>query len=54
MKHNLINDIRHFLFGHQVLWGHWVEIISNDGCSKHGKCIYCGKYGMIDSQGNLF
>jgi hypothetical protein len=54
MKHNWFNDIRHFLFGHQVLWGHWVKITSNDGCSDHAECIYCGYKGMIDSQGNLF
>ena len=54
MKHNWFNNIIHLLFGHQILWGHWVKITSNDGCSNHAECIYCGKKGMIDSQGNLF
>lgn len=54
MKHNLWMDIRHWLFGHQILWGRWVDTNSWDGCSFHAKCRYCGYQGMIDSQGNLF
>jgi hypothetical protein len=30
------------------------EHISNDGCSDHARCKWCGYEGMIDSQGNLF
>lgn len=47
-------NLRHFLFGHQVLWGHWVEYVDWDGCSFHARCRYCDYKGMIDSQGNLF
>ena len=54
LKHNWFMDLRHFLFGHQILWGNWVEITSFDGCSLHGKCNYCGYKGIIDSQSNLF
>lgn len=54
MNHNWFMDLRHFLFGHQILWGNWVEVVSNDGCSDHARCRYCGYKGMIDSQGNLF
>lgn len=54
MKHTWFNNIRHYLFGHQVLWGRWVKYESFDGCSVHATCIYCGYKGMIDSQGNLF
>jgi hypothetical protein len=28
--------------------------LSNDGCSDHARCNWCGYEGMIDSQGNLF
>lgn len=54
MKHNWFMDIRHFLFGHQSIWGDWLEFTEHDGCSAHAKCKYCGMEGMIDSQGNLF
>jgi len=54
MKHNWFMDLRHWLFGHQILWGNWVETTSYDGCSFHARCKYCGYEGMIDSQGNLF
>lgn len=54
MKHNWFMDIRHFLFGYQVLWGDWVEYGMWNGCSFHAKCRYCDYEGMIDSQGNLF
>jgi len=54
MKHNWFNDIGHFLFAHQILWGHWVRLTEFDGCSFHAECIYCGYKGMIDSQSNLF
>ena len=54
MKHNWLNDICHFLFGHQMIFGKWIEIVSFDGCSNHGRCKYCGFLGMVDSQGNLF
>jgi hypothetical protein len=54
MKHNWYMDILHFLFGHQDLFGNWLEHESFDGASVHAKCKYCGQRGMIDSQGNLF
>ena len=54
MRHNWFKGLRHFLFGHQVLWGHWIEYTSHDGASFHARCKYCGYEGMIDSQGNLF
>jgi len=54
LKHSWFMDIRHFLFGHQCLWGNWLEFFDFDGCSAHARCRYCGEEGMIDSQGNLF
>lgn len=54
MKHTWWKCIRHWLWGHQILWGNWVEIKSNDGASDHAICRYCEYEGMIDSQGNLF
>lgn len=54
LKHNWFMNIRHFLFGHQVIWGHWVEEMFSDGCSVHARCRYCGLEGLVDSQGNLF
>lgn len=54
MKHTWFRSIRHFLWGHQILWGSWVEMIGFDGCSIKGRCKYCGYEGLIDSQMNLF
>jgi len=35
-------------------WHSEVEIYGNDGMSCLGKCKKCGKYVMMDSQGNWF
>lgn len=54
IKHNWFMDLRHMLFAHQNLWGNWLDTTFYDGCSFHARCRYCGKEGMLDSQGNLF
>lgn len=40
-----------------VVWHCWPskrEYLHHDGCSQHAKCSWCGRKGMLDSQGNLF
>jgi len=54
IKHNLINNIKHLLFGHLNFFNLWIKYTEHDGASQHAICMYCGKKGMFDSQGNLF
>lgn len=40
---------------HDVLdWHREVHVIGHDGCSLQGRCCYCGRRVLQDSQGNWF
>lgn len=41
-------------WGHDILGWHDCDVDGCDGASLTGKCKYCGKKCLMDSQGNWF